>query len=284
MIFKIILAHLFRLFFIIPNFKRHFFGIYQKWFIPHQLFKGLVLKRKLFDHLYFNLRIDDWIQTNLFFLGTYENAELTCFKKLIKDKTVFFDIGSNIGIYALNASLEMDSNSRIYAFEPFSSNIQSLQKNVENNQIENIQVVQKAVSDSKKTIDLFYNNAENNLGSVSAYNETCTEKETVSTITIDDFVVENHIHQVDFIKMDIEGAEYPALLGMKETISKFHPDFLIEIDPKLLSQTPYSVEQIEQYFFNFDYQKYNIEQDGSLTKATTKRNGFNYIFSTTNFK
>ena len=47
------------------------------------------------------------------------------------------------------------------------------------------------------------------------------------TITIDDFISKNHINKIDFIKMDIEGAELKALFGAKETIKKFKPKLAI---------------------------------------------------------
>jgi hypothetical protein len=52
---------------------------------------------------------------------------------------------------------------------------------------------------------------------------------TAITISIDDFVSANGITKVDFIKMDIEGAELKALKGAKQTIKKFKPKLAIAI-------------------------------------------------------
>ena len=49
-----------------------------------------------------------------------------------------------------------------------------------------------------------------------------TEK-TVETITINTFLQQKGLKKIDFIKMDIEGAEIPALIGAKETIKRFKP-------------------------------------------------------------
>jgi len=50
-----------------------------------------------------------------------------------------------------------------------------------------------------------------------------------TTISIDDFVKSNNIRRVDFIKMDIEGAEPLALYGAIETIKRFKPKLAIAI-------------------------------------------------------
>jgi hypothetical protein len=53
-------------------------------------------------------------------------------------------------------------------------------------------------------------------------------KETVRVIKIDDFVSENKVPKISFIKMDIEGFEYWAIQGMKKLINKWHPVMIIE--------------------------------------------------------
>jgi hypothetical protein len=51
----------------------------------------------------------------------------------------------------------------------------------------------------------------------------------VKTHTIDDLVIERHLTRVDFIKMDIEGAETSALLGAEQTIRRFRPRLAISV-------------------------------------------------------
>ena len=52
---------------------------------------------------------------------------------------------------------------------------------------------------------------------------------TINTISIDEYVYENKIKKVDFIKMDIEGAELEALKGAKSTISDHRPQLAVAI-------------------------------------------------------
>lgn len=58
-------------------------------------------------------------------------------------------------------------------------------------------------------------------------NESVSKQATIKTTSIDEFVSENNIEKVDFIKMDIEGAETRALIGGSETIKKHRPQLAI---------------------------------------------------------
>ena len=53
------------------------------------------------------------------------------------------------------------------------------------------------------------------------------------TISIDDYIKEKKIPKIDFIKMDIEGAEVAALTGAKETIIKYKPKLAISVYHKI---------------------------------------------------
>src|SRR5258707_15414601 len=62
----------------------------------------------------------------------------------------------------------------------------------------------------------------------------------VETQTVDDFVSENSVERIDFIKMDIEGAEPEALVGAERTIRKYRPQLAISVyhDPRHFASIP----------------------------------------------
>ena len=82
--------------------------------------------------------------------------------------------------------------------------------------------VQKGLSDKTSTASLNLNPDNNSGASLRNYFET-TSKEQVETISIDDFVRENNLPRVDFIKADIEGFERYMLAGAQETLKNFVP-------------------------------------------------------------
>jgi hypothetical protein len=86
--------------------------------------------------------------------------------------------------------------------------------------------VNKALWDESETVLSF-----NSYGPGSSINKTgvLAEQNQVKSISIDDFVTQNNLPKVDFIKLDIEGSECWALRGAINTIRKFKPQLAITI-------------------------------------------------------
>lgn len=139
-----------------------------------------------------------------------------------------FDLGANIGTITLIMSKMVGDSGRVYSFEPATD--RSLQKTISVNHLENCRVVPKAVSNKNGQIEIHV------FDSLKNSNITMTKERlagyhhitrVVESITLDSFVESNAIRRVDFIKMDIEGAEELAILGANQVIERFHPRWSI---------------------------------------------------------
>lgn len=256
-----ILAEIFRILFRFTIFKKRFFGIHQRIISPLNLFEGVKKRFYFKNSILFDLCIDDWIQENLFFLGEYEAEELIFFENTIKEGDVFVDIGANIGLYTLYASNLVGNNGKVISFEPYGDNFRFLEHNVSLNNKNNIVLEKLAVSRAKKHISIAYDKKDANRGMASTYLKEFSHKELVDSISLDLYFEQKPIDKITFIKIDIEGGEYPALLGMQKTLSKYGPTILIEINKEILSLTPYTEQNIVQYLNQLGYRKYNWKND-----------------------
>jgi hypothetical protein len=93
----------------------------------------------------------------------------------------------------------------------------------------------------------------------------------VSSIAIDDLVTRENIEKVDFIKMDIEGAEANALVGAQKTIAKFRPKLAICVYHKKddFYSIPTLINQIcPDYSFHLDH--YTIHREETVLYAAPK--------------
>jgi FkbM family methyltransferase len=157
--------------------------------------------------------------------------------KLLESNEVitFYDVGANIGTYALAIAKMYSTKVHIRAFEAQRNVYNMLCGNIAINGITNVFCHHSAVSNvdnDKIEIKLPDYGSANNFGGIELIeakysdNQTVvkTHTETVSTITIDSFD-----EKVDFIKMDIEGMEDKALLGAHQTISTYKPICCIEV-------------------------------------------------------
>jgi len=155
---------------------------------------------------------------------------------------VVFDAGANSGIFACLAAKRIGPEGKVYAFEPVPKIRKSLEETVRINRLNIIIIVPFALGDKVEKLKISIapdNNIGGGWGASSGIKDFGGEYEIVPQITLDNFIQNNNIQKVDFIKMDIEGMERNALRGAIETLRKFKPKLAICIyhlpdDPKII--------------------------------------------------
>ena len=272
---KRFLAHLFKLFFKIPFLRGTFFGVHQKIFKPLNLFNGLSLIQK-HQNIKIKLNINDWIQQNIFFLGSYEDAELKVLANHLKPDSVFIDIGANFGLYSLIASQHISEEGTIISFEPFPENYKSLCTNLSLNDLHRITAENTAVGSETGTLKLYYNSKENNLGMVSYNNTQQSDFVTVNKINIDGYLKSKSLEKITFIKIDVEGFEYEVLQGMKQTLQQNSPIILIEV---LDSKSENDVSnKPHELLCEIGYKRFFIDDNGNLLSDSQNQERKNYLY------
>ncbi len=145
-----------------------------------------------------------------------------------EENDIVIDAGGCWGDTALNFASEIGDGGKVYSFEFIRSNVAIMRKNFAlNPELEKrIEIVEHPVW-NESDVKMYCNDFGPASTIESAYSETHNIE--ISTITIDDLVARRNIQKVDFIKMDIEGAETFALRGAIETIKKFKPKLAISV-------------------------------------------------------
>jgi FkbM family methyltransferase len=190
-----------------------------------------------------------WIKgsaTNGCWLGTYEIEKRILFSKYVRTGMIVYDVGANVGYYTLLASMLTGSKGKVFSFEPLPANISYLKKHIELNRVKNVNVIQNAASD--KVSQVRFNFGENR----SSGHLSNTGEIEVETISLDEFIKQGN-PEPDLIKMDIEGAEYDALVGAKDLLRNKKPVIFLathssEIKAKclkLLAEFGYTVTAID---------------------------------------
>jgi FkbM family methyltransferase len=186
----------------------------------------------------------------------YELEDSEMLYKLVSENDTIFDIGANIGWYSNHLSKKLP-NSKIYSFEPIPETFAQIKRNIELNQAKNITLNNVALSDKVQTLSFYY--SPTITGASSAANITENENMTMlecQTNTIDKFVTENNISNLDFIKCDVEGAEFMVYKGGAETIEKHKPIVFTEMLRKWAAKFGYHPNDIITFFKQFGYNCY----------------------------
>jgi FkbM family methyltransferase len=147
-------------------------------------------------------------------LGSYEEDHAPALQQVVRPGMVAYDLGANAGFYTLALSRIVGASGRVFSFEPDARNAHFLRRHIDLNKLQNVTVVQAAVSNSTKLVA--FTGWE--VVQVSAY--------LVPAISLDEFIAAGN-SAPDFVKMDIEGAEVDALEGARNLLSKVRPDFLM---------------------------------------------------------
>jgi len=87
-------------------------------------------------------------------------------------------------------------------------------------------------------------------------------KELVKLVKFDDYIPEEDRRQVTYIKLDIEGAEMEALIGMKETIAKYKPKLAVCLyhKPADLWELPLFIHQLNPDYKLYIRQHYPVNE------------------------
>ncbi|MEZ5351501.1 MAG: FkbM family methyltransferase [Bryobacteraceae bacterium] len=135
---------------------------------------------------------------------------------------VVLDCGANTGVFT-RVALDAGA-SKVIAIEPAPENIECLRRNFKA-EIEagRVVVYEKGVWDRDDTLTLHVDPHNSAADSFVIEREGSHGEEKIAVTTIDKLVAELSLDRVDFIKMDIEGAEVRALRGGRSTIGRFHP-------------------------------------------------------------
>lgn len=131
----------------------------------------------------------------------------------IKDGWTIVDVGAGIGDFSIHAAYGKP-DTVVYAFEPFFESYQLLIKNLTLNALHNVVTFQRALWKKSGTLALDLSGGEP-LQIISQEIEKKADsanKEVVQALSLQDFLREQSIPQVDLIKLDCEGAEYEILM------------------------------------------------------------------------
>jgi len=150
--------------------------------------------------------------------GVYEPFETEIVHRLVHEGDIVLDVGANIGYYTLVLARRVGAGGRVFAFEPDPDNFALLTKNVGTNGYRNVVPVNAALSNRSGTLELHL--CDDNRGDHRIYASGADRKTIeVSTIAGDDCLGEIS-SCVNFIKIDVQGAEGLVLRGLCRTLQR----------------------------------------------------------------
>ena len=199
----------------------------------------------------------------------------------LEKNDVFFDIGANIGYYAIPIAKTLAAkNVTVHAFEPVNDNFISLQKAIHQNNITNIITHKIALGDSIGSTEIIKTEGGKSGNAVLSHENmenTNVTRETIEITTLDDYASNNNINQCAIIKIDIEGAEIFFIKGAVNFITKHRPIIYGEFNSYFLRKFESSFLDIWEILEPLGYKVFqeNKNNKGSFSKIDKVTTGLN---------
>jgi len=202
--------------------------------------RPLELRARSRDGLLFLGSFPDFIHTFIYFFGVWEPNVTAYLRAVLKPGDVFIDIGANVGTHTLLASRLVGSTGRVHAIEASPSIFRRLQMNLTVNAVTNVRTYQVAVSDRAGPISVFLHDADNLGATTVVASEAALLDATLEQIVegqrLQDIVPDTEICAARLIKIDVEGAEWPVVSGMRDLLPALRQDaeILVEVNARAL--------------------------------------------------
>jgi FkbM family methyltransferase len=198
--------------------------------------------------------------------GSFENVETQLLKKILKPGMVMIDAGAHRGYYTLLASFLIGSKGRIISFEPSPRERQWLWMHRIANGRRNVTIEKKALGSKEETAEFFIT-----LGKQTGCNSLRYPKGVpyslpiqVPVVTLDRYFHDAALDRLDFIKMDVEGAEKEMLIGGRECLRKSRPMIMCELSDIRTLRWKYRPVETVKILESLDYSCYFIQPNGHL--------------------
>jgi FkbM family methyltransferase len=178
------------------------------------------------------LRIDVGSSAAAYVLGIFK-PDLQKFMELnLKQGSVFYDVGANVGFFSLLAARLAGSEGRVISFEPIDENVSKLSENARRNQFGNVRIFPIALGavNGERTFQLSESPTWGKFkGVAQELPDRYVTDTTVRVRRLDDLLSAEKLTPPDFIKIDVEGAELEVIEGARDTLLHYGPTLMIEL-------------------------------------------------------
>lgn len=222
----------------------------------------------------FDLNLTTGMHTTLFFLGEYEKALTEVVQKILRKGDVCLDVGANFGWYSTLFYKNCGKSAQIHAFEPVPTTFEELQRNYELlGSPKNVYLNNFALGDKSDvlTISLFEGLTTGHASLSNQGRDVKTSFEC-EVKTLDSYLKEKNVPEVNFVKVDIEGAEMMFLKGADKLFKQeVPPIWLMEMALQQTRNFGYLPDDLLKYMRSkADYVFFKIDEINTKLIAIEK--------------
>ena len=196
-------------------------------------------------------------------LQRFEIEELRYLNEILPNDSVILDIGANIGLFSLVLASK-SKNIKVHAFEPIQLNADLISVSKQINHLHNITINQTCVGANDGFVEFSVSTDSAYSSMINSGRKQEAEKINCPICRLDNYVQGANIQKIDFIKIDVEGAEKLVLTGAHALLT--HPVLrpyllMFELYDLNLKQYATSVNDIVQLMNEYGYSAYYLSNN-----------------------
>jgi FkbM family methyltransferase len=218
-----------------------------------------------------DLRMNDHIAQRLLLSRGYETEVSTAIFALVRPGMIVLDIGANIGLHTLHLARRVGSCGQVLAFEPNTIAREELLKNIYMNHIKNVKVLEIALWERDgEEVFYFPEDGMEAMGGLQRNSQFKVAYESkVQTARLDTILTQLEVRRIDFIKIDVEGAELRVLRGAGSILDvDWRPPILYESTFANSIAYSYTPNDLFQFLCTKGYEIEKIDNDNYLALPT----------------
>lgn len=205
-----------------------------------------------------------------------EPLEERFLKRINLQGRVVFDVGANVGRYTAAFARATGPNGLVVAFEANPAIIVELEDTVKLNRCGNVRIINAGVGD--RAGDALLAVPLDGSGSAScdtAIHDMLRSRSSIEEVpiiinTLEHYTAIHHLPPPYMVKIDVEGFEYPVLMGMQTIMVQHHPSLFIEIHGVDQEQKVANARQIVALLMRHGYALHQVEQDLAITNENAE--------------
>src|SRR5205807_4627105 len=212
---------------------------------------------------------------------TFEVAEHRFVERFLRPGMIVLDVGANQGYYTLLSSRKVGPQGRVLAFEPSPREMRRLKVHLRLNNCRNVETSSSALGAIAETGQLHVvQGSESGCNSLRPPDVLQpTSQLPVRIERLDDVLKARDFEPVDFIKLDVEGAELSVLQGASELLTRSRrPVILAEVQDIRTNPWGYPAREIIRYLSGKGYKWFSLSLDGGLALLDTRAGTFDGNF------
>ncbi len=214
------------------------------------------------------LDMTDWSGRHTYFLGRYyELGTQLLLTEVLRPGDRVLDIGANIGMIALHAAHLVGPEGRVDCFEPNPVCVAAIEDLISRNDIRHIHLYRCGLAEEDAVLELKQDHAHTGIGTFADRDPDEVVKTTQAQVRRGDDVFADDDRPARFVKIDVEGFELHVVKGLEETLKRWGPMVLMEMEDAHLERAGTSCREITEFMQGIGF---------SATGVRTRRQGLRH--------